>query len=658
MKLENIGRQIKILRGRAGMSRKKLCDGLCSESELVFIEKGESAADLILLVALLERLGKSAERLTYILTIKEYQRFAARDEIEDALRLGDLLKAEKIFEHYRKNNPVSEGKKNSEKSSKEKKNESDKILFMYEEKILGIFALEEYEDLCNKNREDSERAVQNQNSIKDGGLQSAKLEVASKHLKNAILQTLSYKELFNGKLIKELDGDEKLLAMFEIENILLFLSVQEKQGKWQGHLELLTALYRYLEKNAQDDELRAQYLAKVGILLGGLYLKRKELSICIEMHEKILDLNREYGMIVCILPILEQIITAYKKQGNIDRARFYTVHKENFKAVFYEFHLRINCVNKLYYTCKLRQYFVEGKLISAERRWKGISQTELIDGIYRNPENLSRIEIGKANADRKKFYALMERLGVDKTRYNGNLFTDEYQVLELDRNIEKHLAKKQYEEVGHELYLLEKSVDMKEKCNQQLVLGLKNGEAFRDGKITCKEALKKANELLEMTYHLENTEKDRMQYRRIPFRNEMYLFNQICILLRRDGRIGEAIELLERMMRTYDGAVEKRKYHFKDVSLCQTNLSKWMEMENRLEEAENIANKAIREKLVCGNINFIHRLLATKFDIVEKQNNNVLYHKGWLRWAYFLSEWCNDEKDSQILQKAIKENKE
>lgn len=215
-----------------------------------------------------------------------------------------------------------------------------------------------------------------------------------------------------------------------------------------------------------------------------------------------------------------------------------------------------------------------------------------------------------------------------------------YQVLELDRNIEKHLAKKQYEEVGHELYLLEKSVDMKEKCNQQLVLGLKNGEAFRDGKITCKEALKKANELLEMTYHLENTEKDRMQYRRIPFRNEMYLFNQICIFLRRDGRIGEAIELLERMMRTYDGAVEKRKYHFKDVSLCQTNLSKWMEMENRLEEAENIANKAIREKLVCGNINFIHRLLATKFDIVEKQNNNVLYHKGWLRWAYFLSEWC------------------
>ena len=120
MKLENIGRQIKILRGRVGMSRKKLCDGLCSESELVFIEKGESAADLILLVALLERLGKSAERLTYILTIKEYQRFAARDEIEDALRLGDLLKAEKIFEHYRKNNPVSEGKKNSEKSSKEK----------------------------------------------------------------------------------------------------------------------------------------------------------------------------------------------------------------------------------------------------------------------------------------------------------------------------------------------------------------------------------------------------------------------------------------------------------------------------------------------------------------------------------------------------------
>ena len=41
MKLEKVGIQIGILCEKAGITRNKLCDGLCSESELALIEKGE-----------------------------------------------------------------------------------------------------------------------------------------------------------------------------------------------------------------------------------------------------------------------------------------------------------------------------------------------------------------------------------------------------------------------------------------------------------------------------------------------------------------------------------------------------------------------------------------------------------------------------------------
>ena len=139
MKLEKVGIQIGILCEKAGITRNKLCDGLCSESELALIEKGESSADVILFAALLERLGKSAERLTYILTMEEYKRFMARNEIEEALRLGLLKEAEQKFARYRRENPPKK------KQGKDGTDGVDKILLMYEEKIKGILILEEYE---------------------------------------------------------------------------------------------------------------------------------------------------------------------------------------------------------------------------------------------------------------------------------------------------------------------------------------------------------------------------------------------------------------------------------------------------------------------------------------------------------------------------------
>ena len=360
-------------------------------------------------------------------------------------------------------------------------------------------------------------------------------------------------------------------------------------------------------------------------------------------------------MLVCVMPLLEQIIAACERLGDTGKAEWYKKQKENFLNIFQDSNLSIQCLNKLYYTCRMRQYFVEGRLIAAERKWKKMTQQELAEGIYQYCASISRIETGKENSGRKKFYRIMEKLGIDCTRYNGNLLTDEFCVLELDRDIERHLARGQYEEAGHELYLLERSVDMNEKCNQQLVLGLKNMEALRAGKIGTEEALENARELLEMTYHLENVEEGGERYRRVPFRNEMYLFNQICIILRKDGRIMEAVELMERMMRTYDATVEARNFHNKNIYLCAINLCQYLERVDRLEEAERYANGLIREKLIYGKILGLHRLYSTKFDVAEKLGSDIENRKKLLYQAYFLSDWCNVDKDSRILEKALKE---
>ncbi|MDE7327559.1 MAG: helix-turn-helix transcriptional regulator [Lachnospiraceae bacterium] len=637
MKLDNVGKQIKALRMGANITREKLCSGLCSNQLLYMIEDGEAPVDLLLLFALLERLGKSAAWLTYILTAKEYDTVRMRDRVEEALRFGQLENAKKVFRKYQKENPAKD----------------NKILCMYEDRIKGILALEQYMQSAAALLDDVRKSDFG-DTKKEENRRFALLEGATIYFWNAIQWTVPVKSLLNKGLIHQIEMGNKLLGMTEIENILLYLFVQQLAGKGEEQKKLLLALLHYLEKY-MDEVLRAQYLAKTGVLLGELYLKNRDYSACAGIHEKILRLNRKCGMLVCVLPVLDQIIKAYRGLGDERKVEFYTLHKRNLEEIFSDAGVPVECVGKLYYTFRPCQYFVEGKIIAAQRRWMGISQFELSAGIYKSVENLSRIECGKANGDRKKISQIMERLGIDKTRYNGNLIINEYKELGWEQEIEKHLAKRQFNEAGHELYVLEKCVDMEEKCNRQLLLGMKNMEEYRNGKINCEEALQKAKELLEMTYPLEDLDRKEKVYMRLPFRNEMYLFNQVCLLLHKSGRIEEAVERMERMMQKYEGMEEERKFHFKNIHLCEINLCKYLEELDRLEDTEKIADRVIKEKLVWGKITQIHKLFIRKSNIAEKRNENIHNSRKLLQKAYDLSEWCDYEKDSKMLKIALEE---
>lgn len=639
MKLECVGKQIKILRLKADISRSKLCSGLCSNQLLFMIEDEEAPVDPILLFSLLERLGKSAVWLIYILTAKEYGIVLLRERMEEALRFGRLEEAKKIFRKYQRTNPAG----------------NNKILCMYEDKIMGILALEEYMLISAKYREEAYSEAGGKRCAEKGQERHLRLlDAACAYFLDAVRRTIPVRELSNGGMTRQLLAGNKLLGMTEIENILLYLFVQQLSGKGKGQTKLLLALYHYLEEYMGDDDLRAQYLTKTGMLLGELYLKCGDYSACAVMHENILSLNRKCGMLVCVLPVLEQIIAAYRGLRDNEKAEFYLLHKRNLEEIFQEAGVSVDCVSKLYYTFRPCQYFVEGKVIAAQRKWLGIKQTELIVGIYKNAESLSRIEHGVANADRNKIAQIMERLKIDKTRYSGNLITDEYQILGLEQDIEKHLARRQFCEAGHELYMLEKSVDMKAECNKQLVLGMKNMEEYRSGEKTCEEALLKAKELLELTYPLENLESRGKRNARIPFRNEMYLFNQVCLLLHKAGKTKEAVERMEEMMRKYEGMGKERKFHTKNIHLCCINMCMYLEELNRLDDAEKIADVLIKEEVLNGEILLMHRLFTTKFDVFEKRGKNIELGKKYLKQAYLLSEW-NCLNDSKKLEKAIQE---
>ena len=59
------------LRLEKEVGQKKLCWGLCSQGTYCRYENGERTPDRLLLNAIIQRLGKSADKLVTILTLRE-----------------------------------------------------------------------------------------------------------------------------------------------------------------------------------------------------------------------------------------------------------------------------------------------------------------------------------------------------------------------------------------------------------------------------------------------------------------------------------------------------------------------------------------------------------------------------------------------------------
>lgn len=73
-------------REKQGISQERLCRGLCAVSALSRYENGERIPDRLLMNALIQRLGKSSDQLTTMISCQEYAYFEWKRKVKEALR--------------------------------------------------------------------------------------------------------------------------------------------------------------------------------------------------------------------------------------------------------------------------------------------------------------------------------------------------------------------------------------------------------------------------------------------------------------------------------------------------------------------------------------------------------------------------------------------
>ena len=102
MKKNELGGLLRRLRKEAGFSQGLLCSGLCSVSRYARIEREELEPDFFLLDRLMGRLGKSVERLEYVMPLSVYRIYERRQDIQEAILHGKLDEAENLLDLYEK----------------------------------------------------------------------------------------------------------------------------------------------------------------------------------------------------------------------------------------------------------------------------------------------------------------------------------------------------------------------------------------------------------------------------------------------------------------------------------------------------------------------------------------------------------------------------
>lgn len=601
MRQNDIGKIIFTLRKHYNISQEMLCSGLCSDATLSRIELGERIPDKFLLDALLQRLGKSPDKLETILSERDYFLFEKRQAIEKA-----------IFEH------------NFELAKEE--------LILYEE------------------QKECEEKLHQQYIYKIKSVLSDELEhdtkESIKYLLEAINMTLPS---FNIENILEY-----LLSIEEIYLLLMLAQAYSNTEEEGQALQLLHNVINYLDQKYSDEEEKVKVYPKAVYLLSKLLLQDEKYDELVTLCLKTIDLIVSNGVINCLSELLQLCIIGLRHQNNQELLKRITCQFDSLNEIYKEYNFATsNDTSTLLLENTQSELYLVNEFIKNCRIANGLSQ-ETLSGNICSPETLSRIESGKRAPSIKNFQSLTTRMGINKDLYNSFISTENFEVFEKKREITKMASLHKYEEAETIFNELEQELNDNVPENKQFLLHYRTYLDYRTGKINSEQALSGYEKALR--YTMKNYGKTSIKNNYIS-REEAFLINRVAIIYKNLGFIDKSINLLKDVLENYEKSKIDEKYHSVASLMIMANLSMYLEDNGNPIEGENICDKGIKLSLRCARGNLLAVFLAEKsccLELIDKFNENNDNKKArikYLQQAFYISELMKDIKFRDTIQK-------
>lgn len=444
MKERKIHELLFYLRTKSGVGQEKLSRGLCTKGAYSKYESGERRMDRLLLNALIQRMGKSADKLSVVLTPEEYDYFRWKKKVLKAAGSKESETVQALLQ----------------------KPEARKIVIHRELQQQFVCQMQAY-------------AVREQGGDLEGGIALLKQAVA-----------LTMPDLNAGNM------QQYLISAEEMQILLALAHFQMQNNCQQEALSLLLEIVDYVERNYDDYEMKVKVYPRAVRLLYPLLLQQKRELEGALLCKKAIELLCQQGVLYDLKQIMEGYLacsagfaTEAQQRGRIERQLW------ALRAVYAEFGAEPYLPEETMLFYHNQEMYLMDELIRKSRIEKGMSQEFLSEGIC-TPKNLSRIEQGKGVPHPRNFRALMRKLQTGQDYYNGKLDTNDFLLLEKQEQLEREISLSHWQEAGLLLQELKSKVDGTCIQNQQTLQNLENQILFFKKEISEEEFLKRCAQAL------------------------------------------------------------------------------------------------------------------------------------------------------------------
>ncbi len=598
MREKNIGKIIYTLRTCNHISQEKLARGLCSVPALSRIEASERIPDKLLLDALLQRLGKSPDKLESIISAKDYELYLYRENIQRCIIGKEYGRAKELLEKYA-------GKKEAEEN-------------VHRQYILKIKAA--LSELVDKDFEKSKEYIDEAIKITmpEGGLAA---------LENSLLSTC------------------------EIQLLLMKISHYESNDGGKRIWKVLNRLNQYVRQHYTDEEELVKIYVKLARAEARILMERKRYDKAAEVCESALDLLGKNGVLTNFRIMLSMEIESLRHIDEPDKLRKKLKWEETLNELYEEY--SIYCGDDTSFMvlensqCEI---LLVNELIQRGRKTKGLTQEKLSEDIC-TPENLSAIESGKRAPSVRNYDKFMEKLGMDKDFYNSFISAEQFEIYELRRECSRLISYKKYKEAETVLEKMEKLMDVQLAVNKQYFLMNRTLLLQEQGRLEVEEALNRAIEALELTFAYNKGE---FNTDVILSQEEVKIINYIGSLYRKLGQTEKAIAIYKKVIKSYQSSKVSARSHYTGMNLILANLSVALEETNQIEESMEITRLGISQVLSCGRGSLLASFLANEACCYEKKDNKKACGE-YLRQAFYISEMMKNNHFSNSIKEYYEE---
>ena len=551
-------------REKQGISQERLCRGLCAVSALSRYENGERIPDRLLMNALIQRLGKSSDQLTTMISCQEYAYFEWKRTVKEALRKKNISLVQ--------------------------------VLLQKKEALDG--------HVNSALQEQVYRYIQ-------GILRGTSVDISD--LEEAIRLT---NPEFSGKIE---EGD--LFSIQEL-NLLLFYAKCTMQKEPERGRELLEVLLQYIQEYITDIRAKNQIFPRAVSIYCQQVRERqfaeKRYLLCKEaLVDSVKDQSFEYA--VSILESLE------KDSGYLGKeADLYQAWKNVLREVYQEFEIEMTWME---WGIEIPEnLFLIPEILLSARVEKGLSQEEASEGIC-TPETYSRIETGKRSPSLKNLEALENRLEIKQGYLIGEVWTNESSVLELTQKLRMAVSNLNLETWEECQKKLEEKLDLSKKINRQYVEGYRTCLEYQQGKISEAEWIRQHRTTLSYTFPFEERIEAYRTGERHGFTDrEAVLLQQIALAEKILGEKEKAVEIWKLLLQDYANSEVRMEHHFQEVMLIWSNLANTLPEVGKVKEGIELADQGIRMVLKKGQgplnmlfANSIYTMKASGQDVRKEQ---------------------------------------